>query len=202
MKLYTANAPNPRRLHMYLLEKDLKLERVPVDIFNDGARAPELLAKNALGALPILELDDGAILTESHAICLYLEALHPEPALFGRSALERAQVEMWNRRFELEVLNTVIAIGKHSAPFFATRLTQVPAFADAQRHELARKFEWLDQEFADGRPFIVGEHFSVADITAMVALRLAEALKVSPPANLEHLGRYEQTLRTRPSWNA
>ena len=104
VKLYgLKNAPNPRRVKIFLAEKKISLPIEELDIETREHKTPGFLAKNSLGKLPVLELDDGTMLSESIAICRYFEEMVPEPPLFGRSTLERAQVEMWNRRMELEL---------------------------------------------------------------------------------------------------
>lgn len=202
MKLYNAGAPNPRKVRIFLAEKGIEVPRVDLDLQAGESRTPEFLAKNALGGTPLLELDDGTILTESTAICRYLEALHPEPALFGRDPLERAKVEMWDRRIELELFNTFGNIAQHSFEFFKTRRIQVPAFAEAERQGAIKKLEWLESEFADGRPFATGEHFTFADVTAMCAAMLAGFVGVEVPDSLKHVRGWFERLQGRASWDA
>ena len=116
MKFYDLPAsPNARRVRIFMAEKGLELPKVTVDMMQGENSTPEYLAKNSLGKMPVLELDDGTCIAESAAICRYLEELHPEPSLFGRDALERARVEMWHQRMELEILLPMIAIFVHSA---------------------------------------------------------------------------------------
>ena len=171
MKLYNGMAPNPRRVRIYLAEKNIEIERVDLS-FQDGEhRQPEILALNSLGKLPILELDDGRAIAESLTICRYLEELHPDPPLFGSEAFERATIDMWQRRMEHEILQVVANIGVHTLEFFKPFVTQIPAYAEAQRSLLSDKLAWLDKEISDGRSYLAGDDFSVADITAMAASR-------------------------------
>src|SRR5580658_4865940 len=109
MKLYGAPmpAPNPRRVRIYLVEKGIDLPETPIDLASREHKSPEHLARNSLGQVPTLELDDGATISETVAICRYFEELHPEPPLFGRTPLEKAQVEMWVRRIELQLMSPV-----------------------------------------------------------------------------------------------
>ena len=126
MKLYSLkNAPNPRRVRIFLAEKKLSLPVEEFDLEAMTHKTPAFLAKNPLGALPVLELDDGTTLAESVAICRYFEEMIPEPPLFGRSTLERAQVEMWNRRMELELLLPTIDVFLHSHPLWAVSYTHL-----------------------------------------------------------------------------
>lgn len=202
MKLYNGSAPNPRRVRIFMAEKGIESPRVDLNLMENEARTPEFLAKNSLGHVPVLELDDGTVLTESVAICRYLEALHPEPPLFGRDSLERAKVDMWDRRLEIEVMTTLGNIVQHTIPFFADRLIQVPAFAEAQREMALRKFAWLDGELADGRTFVAGNDFTAADITGMTAAMIADFAEVKIPETLTNLRRWDERIRSRPSWDA
>lgn len=148
----------------------------------------------------MLLLDDGTALSESVAICRYLEALHPQPVLFGADANERAQIEMWNRRIELEILNTIGNVASHTDPLFKDRVVQIPAFAEPQRKAVPEKWAWLDSELADGRAFVAGARFSVADLTGMATSWLGELLEIGIPASLAHVRRWDERMRERPSW--
>ena len=147
MKLYSLrNAPNPRRVRIFLAEKRLSVPVEEYDLEAGIHKTPIFLAKNPLGALPVLELDDGTTLTESVAICRYFEEMIPEPQLFGRSTLERAQVEMWNRRMELELLLPTIDVFVHTHPLWVGRRTQMPTWGAHQRELLIDRMRWLDGE--------------------------------------------------------
>jgi len=202
MKFYNAAAPSPRRVRIFLAEKGIEIPRVDLNLPAGETHSDDFLSKNSLGEVPLLELDDGSVIAESQAICRYLEALHPEPSLFGADPLERARIEMWDRRMEFQFLNPLGLIARHSFDFFADKLTQVPAFAEAQRADMAGKFAWLNEEMSDGRPFIAGERFSVADITGMTASMIAGFIEVPIPASLTHLNRWDDAVRARPSWDA
>ena len=202
MKLYNSSAPSPRRVRIFIAEKGCEIPREDLDIQKDESRTPEFLAKNSLGQVPALELDDGEVITESVAICRYLEDVYPDPPLFGVDPVDRAKVEMWNRRMEIEIMTTLGQIAQHTFPFFATRITQIPAVADANREAAAKKLAWLDGELADGRPFVAGERFSVADITGMAASMLAGFVEVEIPSSLSNLRRWDESVRSRPSWDA
>jgi len=202
MKFYNAAAPNPRRVRIFLAEKGVDVPRQDVNLQEGESRTPEFLAMNSLGGTPVLELDDGTILTESVAICRYLECLHPEPALMGVNDLDRAQVEMWNRRMEIEIFNTLGNVAVHSFDFFADKVEQVPDYAEAQKREAVKKWQWLDGELADGRPFAAGERFSVADITGMAALMIGDFIGVEIPASATNVLRWSDSVRARPSWDA
>ena len=150
MKLYDGGrAPNPRRVTVFLKEKGIEVETVPVDMGSLGHRSDEITAKNPLQRLPVLELDDGTILCESVAICRYFEELHPDPPLFGIDARDRALVEMWNRRAELIFLASVAAAFRHLHPAMAGwEVPQVPAWGEANKPKVLDFLRFLDGELA------------------------------------------------------
>ncbi len=202
MKLYNGPAPNPRRVRIFLAEKGIEMPRVDVDLLAGENRTPEFRKLNSVGQVPVLELDDGSVITESMAICRYLEELHPHPSLFGATPRDRARVEMWERRVSNEIYVRIGNVAQHTLPFFATRRVQVAAFAEAERQVVPEKWAWLDAELADGRRFIAGDSFSVADITGMAASLLGEMLKIEIPGALTNVRRWDDRVRTRPSWSA
>jgi glutathione S-transferase len=203
MKLYdNVFAPNPRRVRIFMAEKDIDVPRVEVNLVKNEGRTSEFLSLNSLGQVPVLVLDDGTVITESIAICRYLEELHPRPALFGSDAVSRAKIEMWNRRVELEISRTLRDIADHSFEFFKDKVVQVPAFADAQRAAAPQKWAWLDRELSDGRPFLAGDAFSVADITGMACLIANDIAGIETPRSLTNVIRWEEHVRSRPSWKA
>jgi len=138
MKIYDyTQAPNPRRVRVFLAEKGISVPYEQIDIFQRDNRKPPFLAKNPLGGIPVLELDDGTHIAESIAICRYFEALHPEPALFGSSAGEQAMVEMWNRRVELNLLNAIGMVWIHGNPMTAKIVKQIPENVEPARKRAA-----------------------------------------------------------------
>jgi len=201
-RLYCGAGPNSYRVRIFMAEKGIDLPRVAVDFMKGENKSPEFLELNSLGQIPVLVLEDGTVITESVAICRYLEELHPQPALFGTGPVGRAKVEMWNRRAELVVMGTVGDYALHTQEFFKDRLPQHPAFGEAQKRDAPRRWQWLDREMADGRPFIAGDEFSIADITAAVAAWLGEVFTIERPASLANVNRWLERVRSRPSWNA
>jgi glutathione S-transferase len=205
MRLYQdSKAPNPRRVRMFLVEKGLAagVELVEVSINEKAHQQPAYLEKNPLGLVPVLELDDGRLLRESIAICRYLEELHPEPSLFGGTdAWARAQVEQWNRHAELELLFPVAQVFRNSHPFWVGRIKQAPDFAEIMREHLSRRFAWLDGELA-GRPWLAGESFSIADITAVCALDFGKVSGIRIGEDTPHLARWYTDVKARPSYKA
>src|SRR6266481_6030237 len=147
MKIYDfAFAPNPRRLRIFVAEKGLKIPTEQVDLATGKNRTPEMLAKNPAGGLPFVQLDDGSHLSESVAICRYLEGLHPEPNLFGRDLREQVEVERWNRRMELELFAPTARTAQNTSPIFQGRFKQFPEYGEEQRAAVYRRLERMDRE--------------------------------------------------------
>jgi len=203
VKLYgLKNAPNPRRVKIFLAEKKIALPLEELDIETRQHKTPDFLAKNSLGQLPVLELDDGTTLSESIAICRYFEELHPEPPLFGTGALERARVEMWQRRLEFGLLGTVAAVFRHLHPAMAEmEVPQVAAWGETNKPRVIEFLRFLDGDLADRR-FIAGDRFSIADITGLVGLDFMKPAKLSLPDDLANVRRWHAELAARPSAQA
>jgi glutathione S-transferase len=203
VKLYNhAMAPNPRRVRIFAAEKGIEISLEDIDILAGQSRTPEFLAKNSSGGVPVLELDDGSCLCESVAICRYLEGLHPEPNLFGRDLREQAEIEMWNRRMELELFASIGRTVQNTSQIFHGRFKQFPEYGEAQRAVVQQRLERMDRELNEYQ-FVAGDRFTVADITALVAIdiggRLAE-IKIAP--ELTNLTRWHQAVSSRPSARA
>jgi glutathione S-transferase len=203
MKLYDAGrAPNPRRVRIFLAEKGVTVPLVPIDLGKLEHKAPAYVAVNPLQRTPALELDDGTVIAESIAICRYFEELHPEPPLFGTDPLERAKVEMWQRRLEFGLLGTVAAVFRHLHPAMAEmEAPQVAAWGETNKPKVVEFLRFLDGELA-ARPFAAGDRFSVADITGLVALDFMKVAKLAVPDELAHVRRWHATLAARPSAQA
>ncbi len=202
MKLYDfKQAPNPRRVRIFLAEKGVSVPLETVDIFARANRQPAFLEKNPLGGIPVLELDDGRCIAESVAICRYFEALHPEPPLFGRDPADQATVEMWNRRVELVLLNAIGMVWGHGSPLTAKVVQQIPANVEPNRKRASQFLELLDREL-EGRPFIAGEHYSVADITAQCTIDFARMVEFEPDPALSSFARWHSAVSARPSASA
>lgn len=200
MKLFNGVSPNGARVKVFLAEKGVDLPTVAISLPDGETRTPDFRKINSLGQVPVLELDDGTFLTESVAICRYLEALHPTPSLFGDTPIDQARIEMWNRRIERHIFDVVGDIGLHEIPFFADQIEQMPAYAKSMRRRFTKKLAWLDDEMSDGRPYIVGDTFSVADITGVAALMVCHFIGDSIPDDFKHVKAWENRLRARPSW--
>lgn len=203
MKLYVADfAPNPRRVRWIMAEKGIgDIEIVPLDIMKLEHRQHPVVVASGLEALPVLELDDGSLLTESLAIGRYLESLYPEPNLFGRDAREIADVEMWTRRIELQMANPLM---------WGTRLSHAALKAlEEPNPEAAAYFLKTANAFAhkldarlEGRDFICADRVTVADIVAVCALDFARIIRVRPDRELPNLARWLGAMRERPAASA
>jgi glutathione S-transferase len=202
MKLHDLKAGlNPRRVRIFLAEKGLDLPRVEIDLQRGDNRTPEFLKLNPLGKLPVLELDDGSVLTESVAICHYIESLHPEPNLCGRDSRERAEIEMWDRRMEFDAATHAIGAFVHLHPFWIGRETQVAAFGELARDKLLQRMAWLDNELAE-REFLAAGRYTLADITLQCTLVMAKGIGIRIPEQHAHLSRWFATVTARPSARA
>lgn len=200
MRLYTAQAPNPFRVNAFLAEKNLDIPTTQINLMEGETRSPDFQSKNTLCEVPVLELDDGTFLTESIAICRYLEHVFPNNPLMGATPLEQAQIEMWNRRMEQQIFKPVGEFTLHTIPFFADKIEQIPEYAASMEKVLAKKWQWLDQELADGRTYICNNSFSIADITAMAALFVCDFAEIPIPQNLANLNRWITAVRAHDVW--
>ena len=203
MKLYEAESPNARRVSIFLKEKGVEVERVPVDIRAAENLSPEFLAKNPAGRVPVLELDDGTFISETVAISRYFEAVHPDPCLFGAGAEEAARVEMWNRRAELNYgMNAAMAF-RNISGFFKDRETCVEEWGRVAADEAKAKLGMFEDQL--GRTtYLAGEHFSIADITMGVFYGFSEMVEKMIGYDFErdrpNLKRWYGELSSRPSF--
>ena len=203
MKLYQSKrAPNPRRVRWFMAEKGIEdIEIVEVDIFAGDHRTPDYLSMAGLPNVPALELDDGTGITESIAICRYLEHLHPEPNMFGTTPLETAIIEMWTRRSEMMVATPLMLTVRHSHPALAALEKQVPEIAKAQRATAERGLRVLDQRLGQSE-FIAADRITMADIVAFVSIDFARMVKFRPAGELAHVARWMDAMGARPAASA
>ena len=192
-------APNPRRVGIFLAEKGVEIERVEVDImsgehFQDGHRG-----KAGSHHVPVAELADGTFLTETVAICRYIEALHPDPNLMGADPKEAAIIEMWQRRMEFSVLMNIAFVARHTIPAMqALEHEQVPEWGEACRPRMEAALRGLDQRLRESG-FVAGDRFTIADITAWVALDFMRVLRQGPPDGCDALADWHGRMKARPS---
>ena len=203
MKLYDmGRAPNPRRVRIFFAEKGIEVPRQEVDLGALEQRSPEYTAINPMQRVPALELDDGTVISESLAICLYFEKLHPEPNLFGRDALECALVEMWNRRLELHFYGPVSQSFRHTSPGMAAReKVQVAEWGAVCRDQAADFLNFLEVELGK-RAYVAGDRFTVADINALCTVDFMRVIKLSLTPEMKNLTRWHAAVSARPSAKA
>lgn len=200
MKLYSGGkAPNPRRVSIFLAEKAIEIETKQFDIAKLEQKGAELSAINGRQRLPVLELDDGTIITETVAICRYFEEIQPEPPLMGVDAVDRAIVEMWQRRIELEFFMPVAFAFRHLHPAAADlEPIQVPQWGELCQVRAVEAMAGLDKDLGE-RQFIAGERFTIADITAICAYQFLKPARIERPKNLPNLQRWVGEVLERPS---
>jgi glutathione S-transferase len=203
MKLYDGGrAPNPRRTRIFLAEKGIKIPTAQVDLGKLEQRSDAYTAINPMQRVPALVLDDGTVIAESIAICRYFEALQPDPPLFGRGALDSALVEMWNRRIEFHLFLPVASVFQHLHPAMKVMVQpQVPDWGEANKPRVTEFLQLLDSELKT-RPYVAGAAYSVADITAMVAVDFMRVSKLAVPNELAHVRRWHDAVAARPSASA
>jgi glutathione S-transferase len=200
MKLYNEHnpAPNPRRVRIFLAEKGMSIPLVHVPMRQGAHKSAEFIAKNSLGQVPVLELDDGSTLAESIAICRYLEELHPKPALFGEDPWQRAQVEMWTRRIEFGLMSRLGAVWVNTHKYTAHLGTQYKDYGEASRERAIKSMHWLNDELKD-REFIAIDRFSMADIAALTTIDFGDFIGVKMPEESANLRAWHARVSARPS---
>ncbi|MFM9827125.1 MAG: glutathione S-transferase family protein [Sphingomonas sp.] len=192
-------APNPRRVRMFLAEKGLSLPTKVLALRNGEHKAPEFLAINPMGQIPALVLDDGAVITESIAICRYLEAEHPEPPLFGTDGRSMAQIDMMLRRVELRFVTPLAMIWMHTHPFTAQVVKpQYREFGESNRSRVASVLREFEAVLA-AHPFLAGDDYSIADIALYSALEFATLVEVALSDDLPNLKAWHARCAARPS---
>ena len=195
-------APSPRRVSIFLAEKGIDVPRRQIDFSNLEQFSDAFAALNPMQRVPVLILDDGAPLAETMAICRYFEALHPEPNLFGRDAREIGMTEMWNRRVELNFYGAVSSVFRHLSPGMAvSEKPQIAEWGETNKAKALAFLSILDRELAT-RPYVSGERFTVADITAMVTVDFMRAPKIELPADMKNVHRWHAEVAARPSAKA
>ena len=200
MKLYTTTlAPNPRRVRIFMEEKGIEIPVQEISIMEGEHKEEEYKKISPSSKVPALELDDGTVITESMAICRYLELLHPEPALFGSSKVEQAKIEMESRRIELELMLPIASAFRHTHPAAAAlENPQIEEYGIAQRENAINRLNLLDEELGEQK-FIAGDDYSVADITALCSIDFGGLAQIEVPSSLINLSRWLENMRSRPS---
>lgn len=203
MKLYdTPLAPNPRRVRWFMAEKGIDdVEVVTLNLIKGEHKQPEYLRKAGLANVPALELDDGTTITESIAICRYLESRYPEPNLFGRTPEETAVIEMWMRRAEMLVATPFMLGVRHTHPALAALETQDPAIAEYNKAAGLRALKVLDRRLAESE-WLGADRLTIADIVGFIGIDFGRMIKLSPPPELTHVARWAEAMRSRPAASA
>jgi glutathione S-transferase len=201
MKMYDFPAPNPQKVRIYAAEKGIPIDYVRVDVMGHQLRTPEMLAKNPLAVVPFLELDDGTVIRESLAIIEYLEELHPEPPMLGRSPLERARVRELDRLAELGLMIELAHYAHNVSPFFADKGPQSPEAAAMAVNVWRKNLAVMDREIG-GRPFVAGDRPSVADCTLFATLAFADYVGLKDADGFANIARWRAGFAARPSATA
>ena len=199
-------APSPRRVRMFIAEKGIEIASVQINTRERQQFTDAYRAVNPNCVVPTLVLDDGTCIGETVAICRYLEETHPEPPLMGRDAKEKAVVEMWSRQAEFEGYLAAVESLRNSAPMFEGRglpgvtggVPQIPALVERGKQTMGRLFPKLDRRLAGNR-YLAGDTFSIADITAYVAIDFAKRAEIEIPADCPDLARWFADVGARPS---
>lgn len=195
MKLYDCEAaPSPRKVRLFLAKKGIEVETIQVDLPKGEQFSDWYRQKNPNCTVPALELEEGIVLCESEAICRYLEEMYPDPILFGRSAIERALVNEWLQRIDLEgYIPVANYIRNHSRMFKdralpgATSIEQIPALAEREFHRAQQFFLTINDALESNLPWVLGDYFSVIDIFAFVSLKFAQKCQLQPQQELKPL---------------
>lgn len=195
----THRAPNPRRVGIFLAEKGIQVPREERDLMTGALRDEDFSAVNPWQRVPVLVLDDGRVIAESVAICRYFEEQHPQPALFGTGPFGRAEVEMWNRRVELGLFNAVASVFRHLHPKMAElEVPQVLSWGEANKDKVQDELARLDCRLAQSA-FIAGDLYSIADITAFVAIDFMKPARAGKPDGFANVMRWYRQVSARPS---
>ncbi len=191
-------APNPRRVRIFAAEKGIELPSQEVSILKREQKSPEFVAKNPRGQTPALELDDGTVIAESVAICRYLEALHPEPPLFGTTPTEIALIEMWSRRVEMIGMNPIGQVWVHTHQFTAALPGRNAEWGEANRPRVADAFAFFDRSLENSE-YLAGDSYSMADILLLTTVDFATFVGCGPSPENGALLRWHETVSARPS---
>ena len=194
-------APNPRRVRIFAAEKGIDLSSKEVSIPKREQKAPDYVAKNPRGQTPILELDDGTVIAESVAIMRYLEAEQPDPPLFGTTAREIAEIEMWNRRVEMILMPAIAAVWVHTHPFTAALPGRNVEWGESNRPRVVEGMRFFDGSL-EGREYLAGSAFSAADILLLTTVDFAKFIGLDMPSECANLLRWHERVSARPSASA
>ena len=203
MKIYeSATAPNARRVRIFLHEKNiLNIDYIQMDIQSGDNLTEAFKQKNPLAKVPILELDDGTVISESVAICRYFEETNPENPLLGSSAIDKAIIEQWQRRMELSLLMPTGMCFQHSTGYFKDRMNVIPDWGKECGNNVKKFLVFLDAHLATSK-YIAGDSFSIADITALISIDFNRVNNIKVEDDQINLKRWYETVSSRPSAKA
>lgn len=203
MRLYDSRrAPNPRRVRWVMAEKGIEdIEIVQTDILKGEHRAPDYVARAGLANVPALEIDAETTITESIAICRYLESVYPEPNMFGTDPRETAVIEMWMRRAEMLLATPLMMSVRHGHPALAAIETQIPAIAESNAAAATRAIKVFDRRLAESE-FIAADRVTIADVVAIAGIDFARMVKFAPAPEHVHVARWMGAMRNRPAASA
>jgi glutathione S-transferase len=202
MKIYeTHTAPNPRRVRIFLAEKNITVEYVQLDLQKGENMSPLMRAKNPIGKVPVLELDDGTCISETVAICRYFEEVQAQPPLFGSNPVEKAQIEMWQRQVEFGLMMQIGMCFQHTTGYFKDRMTPIKEYGEEAGKIAQSYLKQLERRLADSE-FVGGDNFSIADITTLCAIDFGRVVKIRIGEEQSNLQRWYQQINARPSASA
>jgi glutathione S-transferase len=202
MKIYdTKTAPSPRRVRIFLAEKNIPMEYIQIDIQKGENISAQMRAKNPIGKIPILELDDGSCISEGASICLYFEELYPEINLLGIDPLEKATIDMWQRQVELYFFGQVGMCFQHTTGYFKDRMTPVKEYGEVAGKNAVDFLKVLEKRLAEST-FIAADRFTIADITALCAIDFARVVNIKITDELPNLQRWYGVVSSRASAKA
>ncbi|WP_045836093.1 glutathione S-transferase family protein [Hyphomicrobium sp. 99] len=198
----THAAPSPRRVNIFLAEKGIDVPREELNMMVDDLKTGDFAKLNPWARVPVLILDDGRAISETVAICRYFEEISPEPALFGVGPVGKAEVEMWNRRIEIGLYNAVFAVFRHLHPKMAhLEVPQIAEWGEANKEKVAHELKRIDARLSES-PFFAGENYSIADITALVAIDFMKPARLGLPEGFSNVMRWHREVSARPSAKA
>jgi len=202
MKIYdTKTAPTPRRVRIFLAEKNIPMEYVQVDLQKGENLSKEMRTKNPVGKIPILELDDGTCISESDAICQYFEALQPEPYLFGETPLQKAQIAMWSRQVEFYLFMQIGMCFQHTTGYFKDRMNPIKEYGVEAGINASKFLNVLNRQLEKSQ-FVAGDVFSIADITTMCSIDFGRVVDVRMKEEHTALQEWYKRVSGRPSAKA
>ena len=208
MKLYDFElAPNAQRVRVFLAEKGLEVPTEQLNVRDDDQFVEPFTSMNPFHCVPFLKLDDGKVIAESMSICRYLEELHPEPPLFGRTAEERAVIDMWLRRFELDAFIPMLHAVRNHVPMFAGRvvpgtrtdLPQLPVMVTRGKEMMEVFLARVEPHMAQNE-FIAGPDFTIADITGFFTVRMTNALEMDLTTSYPAVTAWFAKVSQRPAF--